>query len=88
MKRYLFAAAAVAAIASPAAARDGTGYVGLEAGVFIPQKSDVDRIGPPVTNGIWADWLDVKHDLGYDADVIRLTGYFSLTMCGPLWVVK
>ena len=70
MKRYLLAAAAVAAIASPAAARDGSGYAGIEAGIFIPQKSDVDRIGPPVTNGIWADWLDVKHDLGYDADVV------------------
>ena len=57
MKKYLFAAAAVAAIASPAAARDGTGYVGLEAGVFIPQKSDVDRIGPPVTNGMMANKL-------------------------------
>jgi len=70
MKRYLLAAAAVAAIASPAAARDGSGYAGIEACIFIPQKSDVDRIGPPVTNGIWADWLDVKHDLGYDADVV------------------
>src|SRR5215213_26319 len=70
MKRYLFAAAAVAAIASPAAARDGSGYVGLEAGVFIPQESDVDRAGPPVTSGGWADWLDIKHNLGYDADFV------------------
>jgi opacity protein-like surface antigen len=70
MKRYLFAAAAAAAIASPAAARDGSGYAGIEAGLFIPQKSDVDRIGPPVTSGIWADWLNIKHDLGYDADLV------------------
>ena len=64
----------MAAIASPAAARDGSGYAGIEAGIFIPQTSDVDRIGPPVTNGIWADWLDIKHDIGYDADVVA--GYF------------
>src|SRR5258708_1661804 len=49
MKSYLFAAAAAAVIASPAAARDGSGYAGIQAGVFIPQKSDVHRIGPPVT---------------------------------------
>jgi opacity protein-like surface antigen len=36
----------------------------------MPQKSDVDRKGPPVTSGNWADWLDIKHSLGYDADLV------------------
>ena len=36
MRKYLLAAAAVVAIATPAAARDGAGYVGIEGGVLFP----------------------------------------------------
>ena len=42
MRKYLFAAAAVAAIASPAAARDGSGYVGIEGGILFPKDQDAD----------------------------------------------
>ena len=42
MYKYLLAAVAAAAIASPAVARDGSGYVGLEGGVLFPQKQDID----------------------------------------------
>src|SRR5690349_24852986 len=70
MRKYLLVAGAALAVGSPAAAREGSPYVGVEAGVFIPQKSDVDRKGPPFTNGSWADWLDVKHRAGYDVDVV------------------
>ena len=42
MRKLLFAAVATIAIATPAAARDGSGYVGLEGGVLLPdsQKGD------------------------------------------------
>ena len=42
MQRYLLAAVAVAAIASPAAARDGSFYGGIEAGVVFPRDSDAN----------------------------------------------
>src|SRR3982751_2058356 len=41
MRSYLLAAVATAALfASPASARDGSGYVGLEGGVLFPQSRD------------------------------------------------
>ena len=74
MTKYLFAGAAllaIATVATPAAARDGSAYVGVDAGVFFPMTSDVDRRGPPVTTGEWADFLDVKYKRpGYDADIV------------------
>ena len=70
MKKYLLLAFAAAVVSTPAAARDGSGYVGVEAGVFMPRDSDVDRRGA-VTGGIWGDWLStVDHNLGFDVDLI------------------
>ena len=42
MRKYLLAAAATVAIASPAMARDGAPYIGFEAGVVFPRDSDAD----------------------------------------------
>jgi opacity protein-like surface antigen len=43
MRKYLLAAAAIAAVASPAAAaRDGSGYVGVEGGIMFPKDQDAD----------------------------------------------
>ena len=44
MKRYLLAATAAAAFATPAQARDGQGYFGIEAGAswVKSQSADVD----------------------------------------------
>ena len=42
MRKYLLAAAAAAAIASPAMARDGSGYVGIEGGILFPKDQDAD----------------------------------------------
>ena len=42
MRKYLLAAAAVAAVASPAFARDGSGYVGIEGGILFPKDQDAD----------------------------------------------
>ena len=42
MRRYLLAAVAVAAISTPAMARDGQGYVGIEAGIAWVKDQDAD----------------------------------------------
>ena len=42
MRIYLLAAAAAAAISSPALARDGSGYIGIEGGVLFPESQDGD----------------------------------------------
>ena len=47
MKKYLLAAVAVSAIAipaMPAAARDGQGYAGIEAGVLWTKSQDLDGV--------------------------------------------
>jgi len=47
MKKYLLAAVAVSAIAipaMPAAARDGQGYAGIEAGVLWAKSQDLDGV--------------------------------------------
>jgi opacity protein-like surface antigen len=71
MKRILLATAAAAVFATPALARDGAPYVGVEAGVLIPRDAgpsgDFDRRFP---GGEWVDFLNVDHDLGFDADLI------------------
>jgi OOP family OmpA-OmpF porin len=67
MKKYLLAAAAVTALATPASARDGSAYVGIEGGVMMASDSDVDR---RFTGGDWVDFLDINHGLGFDVDLI------------------
>jgi hypothetical protein len=42
MRKYLLAAVAVAAVSSPAMARDGQPYVGIEGGILFPRESDAD----------------------------------------------
>ena len=67
MKRYLLAAVATAALAaSPAAARDHSGYFGIEVGPMWAQDSHVRF--PVVTDG-QADF-DVDHKMGVDGDLI------------------
>src|ERR1700754_1737313 len=67
MKKYLLAAVAAAAVATPAAARDGSLYLGAEAGLLIPRDSNVDRRFPGTE---WVDFLTIDHKLGFDGDVI------------------
>src|SRR3954470_13948929 len=38
MRKYLLAAVAAAAVATPAMARDQSGYVGIEGGILMPQS--------------------------------------------------
>ena len=42
MRKYLLAAVAVGAIATPAAARDGQGYAGIEFGILWSKDQDAD----------------------------------------------
>ena len=74
MRKLLFAAAATLAIATPAAARDGSPYVGLDAGLLIPQKQDVfgsiDFTNPAVADLSRTDIASLKYKLGYDVDVV------------------
>ena len=76
MPKYLLAAVAAAAIASPAAARDNSGYVGLDLGAVLPQKQDisgsVDFTAPPTGTADIAesDIGSVRFKMGYDADLV------------------
>jgi OOP family OmpA-OmpF porin len=67
MRRYLLAAVAAAAIATPALARDGSPYVGIEGGLSIVEDMDHDvTIGDvDYNNGVS---IDFKH--GYDIDLL------------------
>jgi opacity protein-like surface antigen len=42
MRKYLLAAAAVVAVATPAAARDGSGYFGIEGGILFPKDQNAN----------------------------------------------
>src|SRR5688500_14795887 len=67
MRKFLLAAVAAAAIASPAMARDNSICVGLEGGAWFPNHSDID-VRP---TGGWLDYGDLRYkDTGYDIDVI------------------
>ena len=67
MKKYLLAAAAIAAIASPAVAQDTGGYAGIEAGVLFPQDSKIDvRSGGVTVQNV----LKLDYNTGYDIDVV------------------
>ena len=56
MRNYLLAAVAVAAVASsPAVARDGSVYVGVEGGVLFPKDNDADVFVDYTTTQISAE---------------------------------
>ena len=73
MRKYLLAAAAAAAIASPAAARDGSGYFGVEGGVLFPKDTHVDFSGSYSSEGFDYDFdgtLGIDHKTGVDLDIV------------------
>ena len=79
MRRYLLAAVAAAAIATPALARDGSPYVGIEGGLMIVEDMDQDvTIGADrFNNGFSIDFkrgIDVDAIAGYDFGAFRLEG--------------
>jgi len=74
MQKYLFAAVAAAAIATPAMARDGSGYVGIEGGALFPKNQHVDATvnftDPLVTDIATTRAATIRHKTGYDVDLI------------------
>lgn len=85
MKKYLLAAAAAAALASPAAARDGSGYVGVEGGVLFAHDEGVNFAGTYSSEGFSYDFdgsfrtnystgVDLDLIAGYDFGMFRLEG--------------
>ncbi len=76
MRKLLLAAAATAAIASPAVARDGSGYVGVDLGATLVEdtKLDFDDDVIRINNAIAPDYntgWDVGLVGGYDFGLIR-----------------
>ncbi|MDQ3245563.1 MAG: outer membrane beta-barrel protein [Pseudomonadota bacterium] len=67
MRKYLLAAVAAVAIASPAAANDKGGYVGIEAGGMVVQDTDFRYDDGEIER---RRGLTIDHEVGYDADII------------------
>ena len=67
MRNYLLAAVAAAAIASPAVARDGSGYVGVDGGVMLAEdlKLDYDDGVDSITNAV-----SINHNTGFDLGLL------------------
>jgi opacity protein-like surface antigen len=64
MRKYLLAAAAAAAITSPAMARDGTGYVGVDVGALLVEDIKIDLRTAAGQN--LDDYAVGDHNFGYD----------------------
>jgi OmpA-OmpF porin, OOP family len=76
MRKFLLAAVAAAAIASPAAARDGSGYVGVDLGAMLAEdtKLDFDDDVIFINNAVAPDYglgFDIGLVGGYDFGMVR-----------------
>src|SRR5947208_16702861 len=78
VRKYLLGAAAAAAIATPAMARDHSGYVGIDAGAMWARSG----VHIDATDSYYCDTyssyisscsfgIGSKHKLGYDVDAVR-----------------
>ena len=67
MRKLLLTAVAVTAISTPALARDGSPYVGVEGGVMWVSDDDAEYQG---FDGSLDTDIDINHKLGFDADII------------------
>src|SRR3954454_23034666 len=86
MRNFLLAAAATLAVATPAAARDGSGYVGLDGGVLFPRSehirgfidftnTEAQDFGPnQVATVRYKAGYDVDLNAGYDFGMFRFEG--------------
>jgi opacity protein-like surface antigen len=74
MRKYLLAAVAVAAIASPAYAQNSGPYVGIEGGLLFPRDTDIDADinfnDPALDDRNLENVIDVDYKRGYDLDLI------------------
>ncbi len=74
MRKYLLAGAAALIIATPAAARDGSGYFGIEGGILFPKSQSVNA-SVDFSDALVTDIADTrvarfKSRTGYDIDAI------------------
>ena len=65
MRKYLLAAVAAAAITSPAMARDGAGYVGVDLGALLVEDVRIDVRN--AAGQTFEDYAVGDHKFGYDA---------------------
>ncbi len=71
MRRYLLAAVAAAAIATPALARDGSPYVGIEGGAIFVEDADFDvDVDDGLNSFRFDDAFTIDFKTGYDVDAI------------------
>jgi opacity protein-like surface antigen len=74
MRHHLLAAAAVLAISSPAVARDGAGYVGIEGGILFGQDIESDATvnfdDPLIEDFVFDDAFHIDLKDGFDVDLI------------------
>ena len=93
MRKFLLAAAATAALAAPAAARDGAGYVGIEGGIMFPRDLNGDafvdytiaRPGTPMGTDFAVDnAFDAELRRGWDVDVIAGYDFGGFRLEGEL----
>ncbi|HWI88178.1 MAG TPA: hypothetical protein VNS11_02910 [Sphingomicrobium sp.] len=78
MRKLLFAAAATVAIAAPAAARDGTPYVGIDAGVMLPHSETLfgsinfiaPATGTAAPNFNRTSIGSFRYKMGWDVDAV------------------
>jgi opacity protein-like surface antigen len=71
MRKHLLAAAAAAALASPAFAAANGAYVGIEGGATFPRSTDLDVIlNHDTTSTTFDNGYDVDFKTGYDVDAI------------------
>ena len=72
MRKYLLAAVAAAAIASPAVAQDAGPYVGIEGGLLFPNDTDVDIDFDDGTGTFvrYNNAFGIDYKRGYDIDAI------------------
>src|SRR3569623_896040 len=85
----LAAGVAVAALAVPAHARDGEGYVGIDAGIVFPQATHINVSGVKNAN-IVQNKLGLNFDavLGYDWGAIRTEAEIGRASWKPKSIVS
>jgi opacity protein-like surface antigen len=85
MRRYLLAAVAAAAIATPALARDGSPYVGIEGGLMLVEDVDQDiTIDDGTTSTRYSDGLTINFKRGIDVDAIAGYDFGAFRLEGEL----
>jgi len=88
MRKYLLAAVAAVAIASPAVAQDAGPYVGIEGGLLFPRDTDIDAevnfVDPAFNDVVYDDLIDIDYKTGWDIDLIAGYDFGAFRVEGEL----